>query len=620
MGGRDLSQPGQRSGPQKIITGVSFSGHVQLHRTENAWKPASKMQVRGGEDRGAEDREEVKTKELFGRVRSILNKLTPEMFQQLVKQMIELTIDTAERLTGVVDIIFEKAISEPHFSGTYANMCHCLRELNVPTSSNAAIMLNFRSLLLNFCRMEFEKVNKDHRRSLGNVKFISELYRVDMVKEAIVHMCITTLLENRSEEALECLCCLLSNVGRKLEFENSKPRVDQYFRQVEWIVKEGKTTSRIRFKLQDLMDLRQNNWVPRRGDQGPKMIIQVHKEAELEKEAGRVEVQQHLLLKEVSNGRGGPFPAYRGSGLQQGEGKRTIPTSAKCSPVIRGKLGKTIQPSEMGGPSLSQQAQFTEPHKVVSTVAFGGDVQLHIAGNAWKPADKKLAGCNQDRGVKDPEAARTEELFGRVRSILNKLTPEMFQQLAKQMTELTIDTAERLMGVVDIIFEKAISEPHFSGTYANMCHCLRELNVPTGSNAGVTVNFRLLLLNRCRKEFEKGSEDGKNIRKKTDHRRRSLGNIKFISELYRVDMVKEAIVHMCITTLLENRSEEALECLCCLLSNVGRKLECENSKPRVDQYFRQVEWIVKEGKTSSRIRFKLQDLMDLRQDLDVPAA
>lgn len=35
-------------------------------------------------------------------------------------------------------------------------------------------------------------------------------------------------------------------------------------------------------------------------------------------------------------------------------------------------------------------------------------------------------------------------------------------------------------------------------------------------------------------------------------------------------------------------------------------------QPRMDQYFTQMEKIVKERKTSSRIRFMLQDIIDLR--------
>ena len=65
-----------------------------------------------------------------------------------------------------------------------------------------------------------------------------------------------------------------------------------------------------------------------------------------------------------------------------------------------------------------------------------------------------------------------QELFRKVRSILNKLTPQMFNQLMKQVTDLTIDTEERLKGVIDLVFEKAINEPSFSVAYGNMCSCL----------------------------------------------------------------------------------------------------------------------------------------------------
>ncbi len=69
-------------------------------------------------------------------------------------------------------------------------------------------------------------------------------------------------------------------------------------------------------------------------------------------------------------------------------------------------------------------------------------------------------------------AESLQELFRKVRSILNKLTPQKFHQLMKQVTDLTIDTEERLKGVIDLVFEKAIDEPSFSVAYGNMCRCL----------------------------------------------------------------------------------------------------------------------------------------------------
>ncbi|XP_036391933.1 eukaryotic translation initiation factor 4 gamma 1-like isoform X3 [Megalops cyprinoides] len=384
MGGSRRSQQGQRKEPRKIIASVSLNEDVKLNKAEKAWKPTMKKQV-GGRER-EEDPEIAKTQELFRRVRSILNKLTPQMFQQLMKQVTELTIDTEERLKGVIDLIFEKAISEPNFSVAYANMCRCLMGLKVPTTDKPGVTVNFRKLLLNRCQKEFEKDKDDdeifekkqkeldaaaveeekqrlkeeleeakdkaRRRSLGNIKFIGELFKLKMLTEAIMHDCIVKLLKNHDEESLECLCRLLSTIGKDLDFEKAKPRMDQYFNQMEKIIKERKTSSRIRFMLQDVLDLRRNNWVPRRGDQGPKTIDQIHKEAELEEHREQIKVQQQLLSKKDtrgsgSGGRGGPHPSGGRTNLPQDEGWNTVPISTKNRPIDTSRLSKITKPGAL---------------------------------------------------------------------------------------------------------------------------------------------------------------------------------------------------------------------------------------------------------------------------------
>nr|XP_056721138.1 eukaryotic translation initiation factor 4 gamma 3 [Euleptes europaea] len=318
------SQPGQRREPRKIIT-VCVKEDIHLKKAENAWKPTLKRETQ------AEDPDNIKTQELFRKVRSILNKLTPQMFNQLMKQVTDLTVDTEERLKGVIDLVFEKAIDEPSFSVAYANMCRCLVTLKVPMAEKPGSTVNFRKLLLNRCQKEFEKDKADddvfekkqkeleaattpeertrlhdeleeakdkaRRRSIGNIKFIGELFKLKMLTEAIMHDCVVKLLKNHDEESLECLCRLLTTIGKDLDFEKAKPRMDQYFNQMEKIVKERKTSSRIRFMLQDVIDLRQCNWISRRADQGPKTIEQIHKEAKIEEQEEQRKVQQ-LMTKE----------------------------------------------------------------------------------------------------------------------------------------------------------------------------------------------------------------------------------------------------------------------------------------------------------------------------------
>ena len=48
--------------------------------------------------------------ELYRKTTSILNKLTPQKFQTLLTQILQLEIDSEERLKGVIDLIFEKVL------------------------------------------------------------------------------------------------------------------------------------------------------------------------------------------------------------------------------------------------------------------------------------------------------------------------------------------------------------------------------------------------------------------------------------------------------------------------------------------------------------------------------
>uniref|UniRef100_A0A8C8DR50 Eukaryotic translation initiation factor 4 gamma, 3a n=1 Tax=Oryzias sinensis TaxID=183150 RepID=A0A8C8DR50_9TELE len=372
----------RRPPPRKIIMNVTVNDDVQLKKAENAWKPGMKRETL------PEDPEAQRTQELFRRVRSILNKLTPQKFNQLMKQVTDLTIDTEERLKGVIDLVFEKAIDEPGFSVAYGNMCRCLATLKVQMTDKPNSTVNFRKLLLNRCQKEFEKdkvddvvferkqkeldsaasttererlqeeleeaKDKARRRSIGNIKFIGELFKLKMLTEAIMHDCVVKLLKNHDEESLECLCRLLTTIGKDLDFEKAKPRMDQYFNQMEKIVKERKTSSRIRFMLQDVIDLRLHNWVSRRADQGPKTIEQIHKEAKIEEQEEQRKVHQQLLSKDSKR-----RPDPREQRAQRDDTWNTVPTTKNSRTIDPNKIPKISKPQMDEKIQLGPRAQVT---------------------------------------------------------------------------------------------------------------------------------------------------------------------------------------------------------------------------------------------------------------------
>ncbi|GJQ70481.1 putative RNA binding protein [Trypoxylus dichotomus] len=309
------SQQGKSGGNTKgnksssVIRSISVRGDVKLNESENAWKPARFISSANMSD------DEKKTQELYKKVRGVLNKLTPQKFDTLLVQVRALAIDTKERLQGVIDLVFEKAVDEPNFSVAYALMCKELALMQVPANNkrDGEASVNFRKLLVTRCQMEFEKNSVDEttrngkvkeieectdpekkkelqllleeddrrirRKSVGNIRFIGELFKQQMLTVNIMMRCLTHLLENKEEESLECLCKLLSTIGKDLE--EKKVDLSTIFHTIREIVdkKHGKISSRVRFMLQDVIDLRNSKWIPRRQDLNPKTIDQIQKEA-----------------------------------------------------------------------------------------------------------------------------------------------------------------------------------------------------------------------------------------------------------------------------------------------------------------------------------------------------
>ena len=272
---------------------------VSLHKTESAWKKQlSKDEI----------------EEVLKKMQGFLNKLAPENFDKIMGQVNSLQIDSVDKLEGCIGSLFEKAVLEPNFSQTYARMAQNLTNLKVTDSDQKEV--SARTLLIQKCQKEFLRNKKDEaifselaekiknaktnekkkelteeremaifkskKRSLGNIRFIGELFKIGMLSEIIMIMCISQLMDMESdEESIESLCKLLTTIGKTLEGE-SKAKLNPIMDKLSALATKKTTSARIKFMIMDLMDLRKAKWVPKRNE-GPKTIAQVHQEAEQEK-------------------------------------------------------------------------------------------------------------------------------------------------------------------------------------------------------------------------------------------------------------------------------------------------------------------------------------------------
>jgi cobalamin biosynthesis Mg chelatase CobN len=113
------------------------------------------------------------------------------------------------------------------------------------------------------------------------MRFIGELYKKDLISAGTIkESCLDRLIQSSVEEELTCMCKLFQTIGAKLEnyyTEKSKQKkksklksiFPDYFDQIQALAKDH-PSSRVRFMLYDLVEMRNNNWTARR--EGEKMV------------------------------------------------------------------------------------------------------------------------------------------------------------------------------------------------------------------------------------------------------------------------------------------------------------------------------------------------------------
>ncbi|ODV62148.1 MIF4G domain-containing protein, partial [Ascoidea rubescens DSM 1968] len=290
-----------------------------LKKSANRWVPRSRQKK---EVKLAPDGTELfDMDDLALKGRSLLNKLTLENFEPITTDLINLCAQSrweedAKSLKEILALTFAKATDEPHWSSMYAQFCATL----VKTFSDSVLdktsldknnlpikggFLVRRCLLLR-CQTEYEKgwankiptnpdgtqkefemmseeyytAAKEKRRGLGLVKFIGELFGLGLLSNKVI---VKILLdqsnpENPAEDVLENLIQLVKTTGEILE---STPGImDNIFKRIQFIIESANISSRVRFLLQDLVDLRRSRWKSSELNQGPKTISQIHADEE----------------------------------------------------------------------------------------------------------------------------------------------------------------------------------------------------------------------------------------------------------------------------------------------------------------------------------------------------
>mmetsp|Transcript_179 Transcript_179/g.156 ORF Transcript_179/g.156 Transcript_179/m.156 type:complete len:214 (-) Transcript_179:35-676(-) len=126
---------------------------------------------------------------------------------------------------------------------------------------------------------EEQKENKRNllkKKTLGNVRFIGELFNVKLITARVVLQCVHDLVglpgkhdppervisDQIDEDKLEGACILLGTGGISFERSMLKPETTRIFDYLGSLLehRSGELSNKLRFFIMNLMDERKNNW------------------------------------------------------------------------------------------------------------------------------------------------------------------------------------------------------------------------------------------------------------------------------------------------------------------------------------------------------------------------
>lgn len=183
---------------------------------------------------------------------SLLNKLSESNSDVIFSDIMKLDIQ-GEQCKKVIDILFIKVLNDQKFTKLYAKLCATLLDKDT-----------FKTLLLEKThRMFMEAINlKEHNMTykfkdhvLNCVRFISELYNLNILTHKIIQSCYTLIFDkvkNNGMYSVEVLCVFIkSNVDKFCLNKNDGMLL---FKQIESLTV---VDNKDKFMLMDIIDMKQ---------------------------------------------------------------------------------------------------------------------------------------------------------------------------------------------------------------------------------------------------------------------------------------------------------------------------------------------------------------------------
>ncbi|KAG6907963.1 hypothetical protein DXG01_006751 [Tephrocybe rancida] len=444
------------------------------------------------------------------KVKALLNKLTMQNFDSISNQIVAWANKSDDEMTmsQMTRLVFENAMADIRWSGIYAHMCRKMMERIIPTTHDEGIRSTdgkpitggqlFRKYLMNWCKEESEHgwlteqaaaadgqvikeaaqksgsteitlcsdeyfaMRKAKRRGLALISFIGELFKLQMLTERIMHERLKKLLGNvdtPEEEDLEGLCVLMKTLGFMLDTRRAAKHMDVYFARITKLKNRPLVNSRIRFLLQDVIDLRERKWVPRNSNADHATITQIHENARLIKAGDLSNFGNITKDTAVTFG-----PSSASAGKKGGKNKREPAPRTSSSSNMLSMLGQGTGPTAEEPKESKPQGKLLvlAPRNKPSAGDMPAELKFEVEPEAKPPVEMTEEQAIR-RTAEDKKEFFTIRNFDEAEFHFTVLPPVHHFRLVEKLTSCAIEAKEShvqfLAGFFASVVEKQLCSP-----------------------------------------------------------------------------------------------------------------------------------------------------------------
>ncbi|CDJ41260.1 hypothetical protein ETH_00011725 [Eimeria tenella] len=344
---------------------------------------------------------------------ALLNKLTIDNFGVVCEKIcLEAEqFDSVADLELLSDLLFNKAVSEPEYSEMYADLYQIIRwrspDFTVPGEERK---INFHRTFVNRCQDEFERLQgknvlliteeeraecqdaddeakllkKKKTRVLGNMRFIGELFLRRALSPNVLNDVVHALVFSSKGDAfpdehfIECLTELLTTIGYTMDSQDSsRAMMNEFIGKLQELQLRAGYSSRITFKIQDLLDLRQRHWTKKVFRDVAKSVAQIREDAKRDElMGGAIKVAQDGVFLTVGLRREMPYKSYleeqrvllsnkRAAAAASGEATTATANSKRPTPTTKTTVTRTPGSSSSSGTPAFSRSSVVSPAAAV---------------------------------------------------------------------------------------------------------------------------------------------------------------------------------------------------------------------------------------------------------------